>query len=111
MKEKESQIGLWIDNGLLYSNLTPTEKLILADVIVLSKGDNRYYKTNESIEKFTNVSNRTVRNAIKSLKDKGLINAIMYNPYGNVKTKRILIPCLECIDKMFNAPKDDLTCK
>lgn len=94
------QQGLWIDNDILYSDLTPTEKLILADILSLSKGINNYVKTNESIESFTNVSNKTVRNSIKRLKDLGLIKSVMFNPYGNIKTKRILVPLWDKISDL-----------
>lgn len=102
---KKEQIGLWISRSILFADLTPTEKLILADILVLSEGDMQYVKTNDSITKFTNVSVRTVINSINSLKTKGLIKAIEYRPYKNVKTKRILIPCYSCIDKLLNEVK------
>jgi DNA-binding MarR family transcriptional regulator len=97
MKE---QTGLWIDNNILYSDLTPTEKLILADIVSLSNGSNKFIKTNNTISTFTNVSLRTVNYAVKSLIDKGLVTSIISFPYGSIKKKRTLVPCYELIKKL-----------
>jgi len=95
------QRGLWISMKVLYSaELTPTDKLILADILALSKDTNQFVKTNNSIEAFTNVSNKTVRNSIQKLISLGLIKSIMFNPYGNVKTKRILVPLWDKIEDL-----------
>lgn len=99
------QTGLWIEYDILYSDLTPTEKIILADIVSLSKGLSYYVKTNNTISEFTNVSLRTVNYAIKSLIDKGLIESEISFPYGNVNKKRTLIPNYKTINKLGDSRK------
>lgn len=101
----KGQTGLWIDNNILYSDLTPTEKLILADVVSLSIGLSSYVKTNNTISIFTNVSLRTVNSAVKTLVDRGLVESEISFPYGNIKKKRILKPCYKAINKLGDSEK------
>ena len=101
------QTGLWIDGALLFSDLTLNEKVILADIMILSKGANQFYKTDPVIARQFNVSTRTISRTIKSLKLKGLILVSITRPYGNVKIKRHIHPCLNaiadyCKDKCVN---------
>lgn len=101
------QTGLWIDGAILYSDLNLNEKVILADVLILSKGSNIFYKTDATIARQFNVSVRTIQRTVKSLKAKGLILVSITRPYGNVKIKRHIHPCLNaiadyCDDKCVN---------
>jgi len=100
---KHEQIGIWIDNDILFADLTITEKLILADIVSLSKGKNVYVKSNDSIARFTNVSIRTINYTIKSLIDKDLIVSKITYPYGNIKKKRVITPNWKAI-KMIRKP-------
>ena len=63
----DGQIGLWVDADVLHSTLSLKEKVILADIIVLSKGGNRCFKLNTTFAKTYSMSVRTVQVVLASL--------------------------------------------
>lgn len=106
MDNKKQQTGLWIDSGVLFSDLSLVEKMVLADVLVLSSGKNEYHKTNPTIAKVFNVSTRTITRAITTLSDKGLIQVKITRPYGTVKADRYIKPCYKAIAKYTKSDCD-----
>ena len=92
MTARKIQTGLWIENKILYSDLSLLEKVILSDVISLSKGANEFVKLNKTLADTFNVSLRTINVCMKSLIDKGLIETKITYPYGSIKKKRVIYP-------------------
>jgi len=89
----DGQIGLWVDADVLHSTLSLKEKVILADIIVLSKGGNRCFKLNTTFAKTYSMSVRTVQVVLASLVEKKLISVVLSRPYDNPnKTQRIIKP-------------------
>lgn len=105
MDKPNKQTGLWIDAQILFSNLTVIEKVILSDILVLSKGTNKYLKSNSTIAKTFVISTRTVRRVMATLLDRGFIRYELTRPYGNVKTRRVIYPCYNKINEVLSSDK------
>jgi len=93
MKSKKSHTGLWIPIHILANKeLNSNEKIILSDILVLTKADS-CFKSNAGFAKIVNIKVRGVQRIIKSLKDKGYLNEpkLVYGSNLNVD-KRILTP-------------------
>lgn len=93
MRSKKSHTGLWIPIHILENKeLNSNEKIILSDILVLTKADS-CFKSNAGFAKIVNIKVRGVQRIIKSLKDKGYLNEpkLVYGSNFNVD-KRILIP-------------------
>ena len=60
--------GVWIPKAIYQDDkLTPTDKLILADIFNLCADDGEYFKTNETISNEINISIPSVSRSIKKL--------------------------------------------
>ena len=91
-KDLKQQTGLWIDNTVLYSDLKLLDKLILADIIVLSRGKNQFLKTNQTLANWLNVSLRSVNYSMLNLRKRGLIVSKIIGMSAENKKKRLIIP-------------------
>jgi len=100
---------LVMHSDIMLSNLTVLEKVILSEIVGLKRNGLVCFMTNKSFADKWNVSIRTIINSLNALRKKGLIQSQESRPFGNVKTKRILVPCLTCMDKYFSNKTLDCT--
>ena len=101
MNNSSEQTGLWIDKTVLFSDLKPLEKFILADVMALSRNENKFFKTNQSMAESYKVSLKTIKNSVRVLVERDLVRSLITYPYGNMKKKRILLPQYINIEKLI----------
>ncbi len=90
MSKLNQHTGLWININVLTSNLSPIEKLVLADIVALCSSGNEFFKTNKVMAETFNVSLRTINYSVSSLVSKELIVSFVTTPYGNIKKKRVI---------------------
>jgi len=86
--DKKKQTGLWIPYDILYSDLTPVDKMILSDIRVLSIDSNVFVKNNKTLASMLGVSIRTIERSFASMYKKELIWSKISYPYGNHKKQR-----------------------
>jgi|SaaInlV_120m_DNA_3_1039746.scaffolds.fasta_scaffold05178_1 DNA-binding MarR family transcriptional regulator len=99
-KLPKEKYGLWITELILYADLSPIEKLILADIVTICSNDSSYFKLNQNLADMLRVSVKTITRVIKSLELKKLIIIKFSRPYDNVKTKRTIYPYYINIKKL-----------
>ena len=66
--------GVWIPKDIyLAEGLTPTDKLVYADIVNLCSNKGEYFKANDTIAKEIGASSRTVQRSIQKLENGGFI--------------------------------------
>lgn len=92
--------GVWIPKDIyLAEGLTPTDKLVYADIVNLCSNKGEYFKANDTIAKEIGASSRTVQRSIQKLENEGLITKGF-----NGRSRTI---CLSSIDKMAKLPRQN----
>lgn len=87
--------GVWIPKEIyLAEGLTPTDKLVYADIVNLCSNTGEYFKANETIAKEIGVCSKSVQRSIKKLEKDGLITKGF-----NGRSRTI---SLGCMDKKSN---------
>tara|TARA_R110000822_G_scaffold310489_2_gene443460 strand:+ start:965 stop:1306 length:342 start_codon:yes stop_codon:yes gene_type:complete len=102
--------GLFIEDLILYSDLSIIEKFVLADIYTMCKdGRFRYYKLNQTLADMLRVNVKSISRVLNSLEEKCLIRREMSRPYQNsVKTMRRITPVYSNINKLSinnNSPR------
>ena len=75
-------------NILNNKELTLSAKILLAEIISLSKPEGYCYASNEYLAKRVGISVTTIKKSLKILKQKGCISSKMINP-----KERLIYPC------------------
>jgi|GEM_PF-5378310 len=92
MSSEKKFTGVFVDAGLLATKkLSPTEKIIMADVHYFQKEGKDYYFTNESLGKKFGVGKRTVSGAISRLIPFGFIADVGPGKTGGRYTRYLRI--------------------
>ncbi len=102
--DNKKYTGLWMDKYVtLNTNLTPSEKLLLADVIILYNSTKDVcFKTNEAFSVLLSASTSAVKRSITSLQKKGYLQKArqVYDSSGKTR-KRYLIPNISFAKKEY----------
>ena len=93
MTTERAFLGVWIPKEIyLHKGLTPTEKLLLAEVYSFSK-NGICFASNEHFSEFLGISKRQVSRLISNLNDTGLIKVdLIYKEGTKEVDKRLITP-------------------
>ena len=92
--------GLWIPKSIQHSDLKPIEKLVLAEIVVMSIGGRTFCKTNATLSKEYKVSEKTIVRSMRALVMRELIESRIVAYSSNGSKKRVIVPDFEKIDKL-----------
>ena len=93
MTTERAFLGVWIPKEIyLHKGLTPTEKLLLAEITSFSK-NGVCFASNEHFSEFLGISKRQVSRLISHLNDLGLIKVeLIYKDGTKEVDKRLIYP-------------------
>ncbi|WP_278976729.1 helix-turn-helix domain-containing protein [Oligella urethralis] len=84
--------GVWIPASIyLNPNLSPIEKILLAEIDSLSRGDKGCFASNNHLARFLQVSASRVSRIITGLSEKGLIKIFLNKKGKQITSRKIIV--------------------